>query len=100
MFAQVRTITGAARPVLTLPRTSISVNTYGNFVYVINTTDKGSSVKRTAINTGEIREGRVMVHGLAEGTEVVRAGLVKLKDGMSIKADNRVTLDDSRITSE
>ena len=100
MFAQVETITGTAEPVLTLPRTAISFNTYGNFVFVINQTEQGLSVKRTAVETGESREGRIIVKSLAAGTQVVRAGLVKLRDGAPVKIDNQVELNDAEIKSE
>ncbi|MGD8570359.1 MAG: efflux RND transporter periplasmic adaptor subunit [Gammaproteobacteria bacterium] len=101
MFAEVKTVTGGAQPVLTLPRTAISFNTYGNFVYIINKSDKGPpTVKRTFIDTGEVREGRVVVKGLDQGTQVVRAGLVKLRDKMPIKIDNQVKLDDAEIEAQ
>ncbi len=101
MFAQVETVTGEARPVLTLPRTAISFNTYGNVVYVINRGDEDAlSVKRTPVTTGEVREGRVAVDNLEEGTEVVRTGLVKLRDGAAIKIDNSVELNDAEIGGE
>jgi membrane fusion protein (multidrug efflux system) len=100
MFAEIETHTGEPEPVLTLPRTAISFNTYGNFVFVINKNDKGMRVKRTAIETGESRQGRVVIKGLAAGTQVVRAGLVKLRDGMPVKIDNQVKLDDAEIKSE
>ncbi len=100
MFAEIETYTGEPEPVLTLPRTSISFNTYGNFVFVINKNDKGMNVKRTAIVTGESRQGRVEIKGLAAGTQIVRAGLVKLRDGMPVKIDNQVKLDDAEIKSE
>lgn len=100
MFAEVENITGEASTVLTIPRTAISFNTYGNFVFVINQTDKGTSVKRTAVELGESREGRVVVKNLAAGTKVVRAGLVKLRDGAPVKIDNQVELRDKEITKE
>lgn len=100
MFAEVQTITGAAQPVLTLPRTAISFNTYGNFVFVINQSEQGMSVKRTAVETGDVREGRVVVTNLPAGTQVVRAGLVKLRDGAPVKIDNQVKLDDKEIKGE
>lgn len=101
MFAQVETITGEAQAVLTLPRTAISFNTYGNFIFVINDDGKGGlSVKRTPVETGEVREGRVVVTGLTQGTRVVRAGLVKLRDGMPVKIDNQVELNDAEMKGE
>lgn len=101
MFAQIETLTGATEPVLTLPRTAISFNTYGNFVFVVNKNDKGMlTVKRTAIETGETRTGRVAVKGLAIGTQVVRTGLVKLRDGTRVTIDNKIPLDDAGIKGE
>lgn len=101
MFAEVTTITDAAETVLTLPKTAISFNTYGSFVFVISENDTGvATVKRTAIKTGEARDGHVQVSGLSAGTRVVRAGLVKLRDGMPVKIDNQVKLDDKEISSE
>jgi len=101
MFAEVQTVTGAAQPVLTVPRTAISFNTYGNFVFVINKSDDGKlTVKRTAVTTGETREGRVMVNGLTAGTQVVRTGLVKLRDGAPVAIDNKVPLNDQEIKKE
>ena len=101
MFAEVVTITGDAEPVLTLPRTAISFNTYGNFVFVINKNEQGPpTVKRTSVDTGEVREGRVVVNGLQLGTQVVRAGLVKLRDNMPVKIDNQVELNDAELKSQ
>lgn len=101
LFAEVETITGEAEPVLTLPRTAISFNTYGNFVFVINNNEQGAlAVKRTPVQTGETREGRVAISGLQAGTQVVRTGLVKLRDGMPVKIDNQVELNDAEIAGE
>ena len=101
MFAQVETITGEAQPVLTLPRTAISFNTYGNFVFIINKNEQGMlTVKRTPMGTGEVRNGRVVVQGLQAGTPVVRTGLVKLRDGMPVQIDNQVELNDAEIKGE
>ena len=101
MFAEVETVTGDARPVQTLPRTAISFNTYGNVVYVINRGEEDAlTVKRTPVKTGEVREGRVAVENLETGTEVVRTGLVKLRDGATITIDNSVALDDAEISGE
>jgi membrane fusion protein (multidrug efflux system) len=101
MFAEVITITDQPQPTLTLPRTAISFNTYGNFVFVINKNEQGMlNVKRTAIKTGEKRQGWVAVTGLEAGTQVVRAGINKLRDGAPIKIDNQVKLDDRELQSE
>ena len=84
-----------------MPRTAISFNTYGNFVYVINKNEKGMlTVKRTAVETGDTREGRIVVKNLKAGTQVVRAGLIKLRDGASVKINNQVELNDAEISKE
>jgi membrane fusion protein (multidrug efflux system) len=101
MFAEVDTITAETHPVLTVPYTAISFNTYGNFVYVIDKTDKGEIVKRRQVSTGEVREGRVAIaQGLKQGEVVVRAGLVKLRDGIPVKIDNSVKLNDAEVQGE
>lgn len=101
MFTRLETITGDASAVLTLPRTAISFNTYGNFVFVIEKNAQGATtVKRTPLETGEVRAGRVVVKGLLAGSQVVRTGLVKLRDGMPVKIDNSVKLDDAEIAGE
>ncbi len=101
MFAQVESVTGTAKTVLTMPRTAISFNTYGNFVYVIQTNEEGqTTVARTLAQTGETRAGRVQVLNLDAGTEVVRTGLLKLRDGMAVRVDNQVELDDAELLRE
>lgn len=101
MFAEIQTITDAAQPVLTLPRTAISFNSYGNFVFVINKNEQGAlNVKRTAVETGETRNGLVEIKGLPIDTQVVRAGLIKLRDGAAVKIDNQIELNDAELTQE
>ncbi len=98
MFAEVETLMTQTNAVLTVPRTAISYNTYGNFAYaIIETEDGGLKVKRRQVDTGAMREGRVAVtHGLAAGEQVVSAGLVKLRDGQSITIDNSVQLENAK----
>ena len=100
MFASIETITDAPQTVLTIPRTAISFNTFGNFVFVINKNEKGMSVKHTPVETGETREGRIIVKNLPVGSQVVRAGSVKLRDGAPVKIDNQVELKDAVLKSE
>ncbi len=94
MFAEVETLMEETNAVLTVPRTAISYNTYGNFAYAIVESEGGGlQVKRRQVDTGAVREGRVVVtRGLAAGERVVSAGLVKLRDGQSITIDNSVQL--------
>lgn len=95
MFAEVRTLHPETRDVVTVPRTAISYNTYGDFVFVLEENDSGQMVAhRRQVETGSVREGWVeVVSGLEAGQQVVRAGLVKLRDGQPVKIDNSVVLD-------
>jgi membrane fusion protein (multidrug efflux system) len=90
MFAQVQIQSGNSVTVLTLPDTAISYNPYGNAVFLIETTDKGLIVKNRQVVTGQSREGRVeIISGLNAGDQVVSAGQVKLRNGMSVNIDSQ-----------
>lgn len=102
MFAEVRTLQAETRRVLTIPRTAISYNTYGDFVYRVQENDVGQLiVKRQQIGTGEVRNGRVAVtRGLQAGERVVEAGLNKLRQGQAVQIDNSVKLDHHKVSGE
>ncbi|HDP90053.1 MAG TPA: efflux RND transporter periplasmic adaptor subunit [Thioalkalivibrio sp.] len=103
MFATVETIEGREERVLTVPRTAVSFNTYGDFVFVIEEGEGDNELiaKRRQVTTGESREGRIVVtQGVDAGERVVRAGIVKLRDGQPVTIDNSVELDDAGITTE
>mgnify|MGYP006909084186 CR=1 FL=1 len=87
---------------LTAPRTAISCNAYGDFVYLIAEGQGGKLVaKRRQVETGRVREGRVEIKtGIDAGQRVVRAGLVKLRDGQPVKIDNSVALRDAEVAAE
>lgn len=94
MFAEVRTVLPLRHNILTLPRTAISHNPYGQSVFVILTDNNTHSVQRRPVKTGEIRDGRVeILQGLQEDDEVVSAGQVKLRNGQEVVIDNSVVLD-------
>jgi len=101
MFARVATLLPETGAIVTVPRTAISYNTYGDFVFLVTEDDQGQQVvQRRAVSTGSSREGRVEVtEGLEAGQQVVRAGLVKLRDGQPVIIDNSVELD-TEITGE
>lgn len=102
MFVQVRVLQPDSQTFLTLPRTAISYNTYGDFVYLLQENDDGQlSAKRKQVTTGAVRAGRVVIEsGLEAGQQVVRAGLVKLRDGQAVQIDNSVALDDAEVVTE
>ena len=94
MFAEVRTVLPARDGILTLPRTAITYNPYGESVFVIQNKDGMQVVQRHPVKSGEMREGRVeIVEGLQAGQQVVSAGQNKLRNGQAVIIDNSVKLD-------
>ncbi|MGD2075105.1 MAG: efflux RND transporter periplasmic adaptor subunit [Gammaproteobacteria bacterium] len=94
MFAEVRTVLPARDDVLTVPRTVITYNPYGESVFVILEKDGGHVVQRRQVETGEVRDGRVeIVEGLEVGEQVVSAGQVKLRNDQAVVIDDSVELD-------
>ncbi len=101
MFAEVVTLQANKQERLTVPRTAISFNTYGDFVFVIRRDGERLRVQRRQVETGAVRAGRVVIRtGLSVDEQVVRSGLVKLRDGMPVRIDDSVNLDDARIEHE
>ncbi|RME35866.1 MAG: efflux RND transporter periplasmic adaptor subunit [Gammaproteobacteria bacterium] len=102
MFAAVTTLQPEAEAVLTVPRTAISYNTYGDFVFVIEgDTPDSLTVRRQLVEPGEVRDGRVAIRkGLEAGQRVVRAGLIKLRNGQPVRVDDSVELDDATLDTE
>lgn len=92
MFATVRTLRPESRDVVTIPRTAISFNTYGDFVFVVTENDNGELItERRSVETGEVRDGRLEVKtNLEAGDRVVATGLLRLRAGqrVEIKSEN------------
>ena len=94
MFASVRTALPQRPTVLTLPRTAITYNPYGDSVFVIQEDDSGLHVQRRQLETGEVRDGQVeIVQGLQAGERVVVAGQVKLRNNQAVVIDNSIVLE-------
>lgn len=103
MFANLQIILPGDAPQIVVPETAITYTLYGNSVYVIGEKkgedgqlqkdDKGAPylvVERRFVDTGERRDGKVVVSkGLKAGEQVVTAGQLKLDNGahVSIAAD-------------
>ncbi|MBK5970117.1 MULTISPECIES: efflux RND transporter periplasmic adaptor subunit [Thiorhodovibrio] len=89
MFAKVTTLLPQQDKVLTLPRSAITFNTYGDSVFLI-TDGEGEQagqkvVQRRQVQTGAVRSERVsVVSGLKDGDVVVAAGQVKLRNGVAV----------------
>jgi len=86
MFANVHAFQGRADTVVAVPRTAISYNTYGDFVFAIVAGENGLVVERRTVETGRVRNGEVeIVDGLDAGTRVVAAGLLRLRNGQRVR---------------
>lgn len=97
MFAEVQTVLPSQGAILTLPRTAVTYNPYGDSVFVIHKQKDGALVvEPQQVRTGEVREGRVEIRsGLQAGELVVTAGQVKLRKGQRVTIDNSVTLSEA-----
>ncbi|AOY89801.1 efflux transporter periplasmic adaptor subunit [Marinobacter salinus] len=87
MFATVMTRQPRDNEVVTVPRTAVSYNTYGDFVFVVGENDQGTQVvTRRSVSTGETRNNRVEIRsGLSEGETVVAKGLLRLRAGQPVE---------------
>ena len=93
MFATVDIDLGAPKDYVTLPKTAISYNSYGNIAYVVGLKSEGKGVAhQTFVKTGQTRGDQVAVlEGIKPGDVVVTAGQTKLNDGAPIVVNNEVT---------
>lgn len=86
MFARVQ-LQFADDKVLTVPETALVASGEARFVYRIN----NERAERVGVEIGQRRAGRVeILSGLAEGDEVVVAGLQKVIDGAPVTIMGRV----------
>jgi membrane fusion protein (multidrug efflux system) len=105
MFANVSVLAGAARQVLSIPRTALTYSLYGDSVYVVKPPEGGAavpaqsaadavfSVERRFVKPGQVREDRVAIEtGLQPGEQVVTTGQIKLINGSHVKIDNSQAL--------
>ena len=102
MFANLEVLLPGEKPQVLVPETAITYTLYGNSVYVIGEKkgedgqvvkdDKGQaelSVERRFVETGERREGQVVIlKGLQAGEQVVSAGQLKLDNGAHVSIAN------------
>ena len=90
LFAEVRLVLGRENEVLTIPRTAVTYNPYGDSVFVIIEDKDTLTVQRRQIATAEARGERVAVRsGLRMGERIVSAGQVKLRNGQTVVIDDK-----------
>lgn len=91
MFARVALDLGRSVQVLTLPRVAINYAPYGDGVFVLQEKDGKTVVQQRQVRTGTVIGDRVVIEdGLQAGDRVVLTGLVKLRNGMPVRVDNKV----------
>lgn len=96
MFVQVEAVTGASRPVITLPASAISYAPYGDSVFVVTDLKdpKGNTyrgVRQQFVKVDGTRGDQVaVVSGLNAGDEVVSSGVFKLRNGVHVQVNNKV----------
>lgn len=96
MYATLKIQAGAVNRYLTIPRTAITFNSYGETVYVIESAEgaDGTSstiVKQIFVTVGSSRGDQVAIlKGLKGGDMVVTSGQLKLKNGSHVTIDNTV----------
>ncbi|MET2827525.1 efflux RND transporter periplasmic adaptor subunit [Mesorhizobium shangrilense] len=97
MFGNVSIAVGTPQNYITLPQTAVTINPYGNVVFVV--TDKGNGpdgkpqrvANQTFVTTGETRGDQIAVlKGLSEGQTVVTSGQLKLNNGTPVIVNNTV----------
>lgn len=105
MFASVQTLQPQDNTAVTVPRTAISYNTYGDFAFVVENNDNGQQVAtRRSVRSGNTRDGKVAIlEGLKEGDTIVSKGLLRLRSGQSVKIQDdsdRVPADNGQSPQE
>ena len=89
MFAQAKILVGAPQQAVAVPTVAITYNTYGDFVYRVETHDGHEVAVATPVRTGESRDALTQVlSGLKRGEQVVTAGQLKLHDGAAVKIES------------
>ncbi len=104
MYATVKIQAGKAGHYLTIPRTAVTFNPYGETVYVVETkgqTKDGKpslAVRQSFVTLGPSRGDQVSIlKGVKAGDQVVTAGQLKLRSGSPVVINNTVQpLNDAR----
>jgi membrane fusion protein (multidrug efflux system) len=95
MFVSVEIQAGEPERLLTLPRTAVTFNPYGETVYLVENKPVNGKpslmVRQTFITVGLSRGDQVAVaSGIREGDTVVTSGQLKLRSGSPVVVNNKV----------
>lgn len=92
MFADMQVLVAQPKPVLTLPETTVTFNTYGANVYIVNDSNGNKTVEQRSIKTGQRNGGRVEItQGLSANDLVINEGHIKLRNGIAINIVDSLT---------
>ena len=99
-FARVSISSGAPQQFITLPKTAISYNAYGDTVYVVVKQKQHGKTKLVAeqkfVTLGASRGDQIaVIKGIKPGDIVVSAGQLKLHPGSFVNINNKVALPNS-----
>lgn len=101
MYGEVRVRLAKKLQVLAIPRTAISYNTYGEYVYVIEKDKDSDVVKQRLVNVGAEHGDLVqIISGVKSGEQVVTSGQVKLYPGAHVKIVDDPALKNSTDTAQ
>jgi membrane fusion protein (multidrug efflux system) len=94
-FLHVEVVLPEQPNVVTLPQTAVISSLYGDYVYIIEQTEKNGqqvqTVKQVFVKTGRRRGGSLeILSGIEPGQQVVASGQNKLQAGATVKIDNSI----------
>lgn len=97
MYVTVSITTGSAQRYITLPRTTITFNSFGSTVYRLEKNgqdEKGKTkliAKQSLVTTGASRGDQITIlTGVKEGETIVTTGQIKLRNGSPVTVDNSI----------
>lgn len=96
MYASVEIDAGVTENYITLPQTAVSFNPYGATAFIVDEQEKDGKkmlvARQSFIKTGPTRGDQVAIlSGIRQGEMVVTSGQLKLRNGASVKIDNRIS---------
>ena len=98
MYATIDVAVGPPATYVTLPKTAITYNPYGDTVYVVESKNNDAEGKpqlvarQTFVTIGPTRGDQVAIlRGIDAGDTIVTAGQIKLHNGSVVMVDNSVT---------
>ncbi|MBM7043910.1 MULTISPECIES: efflux RND transporter periplasmic adaptor subunit [Rhizobium] len=97
MFGSVSVVIGEPQSYISLPQTAVTINPYGNVVYIVTDKGKGPDGKpqlianQKFVSTGQARGDQIAVtKGVNAGEIVVTSGQLKLNNGSPVIINNAV----------